>query len=116
MKNRLSVVMLSAGVLAMLTACASSNSTDAASGAPAASTPAEDSVPTDFLAASNEALPGVDAAASYEQAELTCIILSNVDGDREEAESLLESEVALPAEQAETYLRLATSFVCPELA
>lgn len=120
MKNRLSVLMLGVGILAALTACASSTSTDAdskaVSGAPAASAPVEDGVPTEFVAASKEALPGIDAAKSYEHAQLTCIILSNVNGDLEEAQSLIESEAALPAAEAETYLRLATDFVCPELA
>jgi hypothetical protein len=119
-KNRLSVMMLSAALLAILTACTSSNAIDADptadSGTPAASGPVEDGVPSDFVAASSEALPGVDAATSYEQAQLTCIILSNVDGDHDEAKSLLQSEVALPVEDAKTYLRLATAFVCPDLA
>ena len=105
--------------MAALAACAPSTQPDASGAAPSVaprvSTSTGTEVPAENVTASSEALPSTDSAASYEQAQLTCVILSNVGGDQDETQALLESEVALPADEARVFLRLATEFVCPDV-
>jgi hypothetical protein len=111
-------MLLASVTLAALTACTSSGqpstSSTASPDAPQVTTSAGVEVPMEFVTASTTAFPDIDAAKTYEEALLICGILSNVNGDQEEAHSLLQSEVALSADDARTYLRLAIQFVCPD--